>query len=68
VKILEHLESLKYLISFGVSGKYSNDSFNYCGDAYNRRSVCTDVLNAHLMAQQFLAKRCRGMIEMRLRE
>jgi hypothetical protein len=39
---------LEYLIRFGISGKYGNDSCKYCGDAFNRLGVCNDVLDAHL--------------------
>jgi hypothetical protein len=48
------VKALEYLESFGISAQiwnmmeYSNDSFNYYGDGFERRGVCTDVQKAHL--------------------
>jgi hypothetical protein len=51
--VLDHFS----YINAGVSGEYNIESCNYCGDAFKRRGVGTDVLKAHLAVTAVACKK-----------
>jgi hypothetical protein len=52
-RVLDHFS----YINAGVSGEYNIESCNYCGDAFKRRGVGTDVLKAHLAVTAVACKK-----------